>query len=177
MRKKISVLFFLLAMVMPALAADYNKTCPVLGTPVDPKTAIKYDYKGNTYLLCCAGCPEAFSKDPEKYIAIAKPLSGEAKNGVREIKVTAKKYEFLPDPIGVRQGEKVRLKITAVDVDHGFGLKEYNINQKLPKGQEQIVEFTADKPGTFTVKCTVFCGLGHGSMKGRLMVQPITEKK
>ncbi|MFH1239517.1 MAG: YHS domain-containing protein, partial [bacterium] len=152
--KKIFVLLLLIFVAGPAIAADYNKICPVLGTPVDPKTAIKYEYKGNTYLLCCSGCPEEFSKNPEKYIAIAKPLSGELKNRVREIKVTAKKYEFLPDPIGVKQGEKIRLRITSVDVDHGIGIKEYNINQKLPKGQEQVIEFTADKTGTFSVKCT-----------------------
>jgi len=51
----------------------------------------------------------------------------------------------------------------------------YNINQDLPLSKEQIVEFTADQAGTFSIKCTVFCGFGHGGMTGRLIVQE--EKK
>lgn len=105
-----------------------------------------------------------------KNIALASPLSGEIKDGVREIEVTAKKYEFSPDPIVVKFEEKVRLKITALDADHGFGIKKYKINRKLPKGKEQIVKFTANRAGTFTIKCTVFCGVGHMVMKGKLIV-------
>ena len=40
-------------------------------------------------------------------------------------------------------------------------------------GQE--AEFTADKPGTFPFECWIFCGMGHGKMKGELIVLP--EKK
>ncbi len=175
--KKIIMMILFLTAVPLAFAADMAmQKCPVTGEKLDPKTAVNYEYKGNTYWFCCADCVGQFKKDPDKYITAMPPLSGTVKNGVREITVTAKKYEFLPDPIGVKQGEKIRLKITATDTAHGFGVKEYNINQDLPAGKEQIVEFTADKAGTFTVKCTVFCGLGHGSMKGKLIVMPLQEK-
>ncbi|MDD5353662.1 MAG: YHS domain-containing protein [bacterium] len=175
--KKIMILLSFLAVVPMVFAADMVMLkCPVTGEKIDPKTAVTYEHKGNTYTFCCAGCIEQFKKEPEKYIAIAPPLSGAVKDGVREITVIAKKYEFLPDPIGVKQDEKVRLKITATDTAHGIGIKEYNIDQKLPVGKEQIVEFTADKVGMFTIKCTVFCGSGHGSMKGRLVVQPVPDK-
>ncbi len=93
--------------------------------------------------------------------------SGEA----HVIKMTAKKYEFNPKEITVKQGEKVRLIITATDRDHGFKLEEYGINQKLQKGIPATIEFTADKPGTFTFKCSEFCGLGHPKMKGKLVVE------
>jgi len=96
--------------------------------------------------------------------------SGSLVDGTRVIEVTAKKYAFVPDPIVVNQGEKVRLMITAVDVDHGFGLTAYKINKTLPKGQVQTVEFVADKAGTFPIHCTVFCGMGHMGMKASLIV-------
>ncbi|HDQ25721.1 MAG TPA: YHS domain-containing protein [bacterium] len=32
------------------------------------KAHSSWEYKGKTYYFCCAGCPEAFKKDPEKYI-------------------------------------------------------------------------------------------------------------
>jgi cytochrome c oxidase subunit 2 len=103
---------------------------------------------------------------------VVQVVSGTLVNGVRVITVTAKKYEFIPNPIVVIMGEKVLLKITATDVDHGFGLKDFKIDQKLPKGAEQTIGFTPDKTGTFTVRCTEFCGMGHIGMKGKFIVLP-----
>jgi cytochrome c oxidase subunit II len=90
------------------------------------------------------------------------------------IQVTAKKYEFNPSVITVKQGQHVKLVITATDRDHGFKLAAYNIDQKLKKGVATPVEFTADKAGTFPFECSEFCGLGHGRMKGKLVVEPGT---
>jgi cytochrome c oxidase subunit II len=88
-----------------------------------------------------------------------------------EIQMTAKKYEFSPDPIRVKKGEHVRLIITATDRDHGFKLEAFNVEQRLKKGVPTTVEFTADKAGTFPFKCSVHCGFGHGGMKGTLIVE------
>ena len=88
-----------------------------------------------------------------------------------EIQVTAKKYEFSPNPIRVKKGEPVKLVITATDRDHGFSLEAFHIKQKLKKGEPTTIEFTPDKAGTFPFKCSDFCGLGHGHMKGTLVVE------
>ena len=91
--------------------------------------------------------------------------------GVREIQVTLRKYEFSPGSLRVRKGEQVRLIMAAVDHDHGFRLDDFQINQKIPKGTTAIVEFTADKAGTFQFHCSNVCGLGHRNMKGTLVVE------
>jgi len=91
--------------------------------------------------------------------------------GATEIKMTAKKYQFDPSVLTVKQGARVRLVITATDRDHGFKLKAYDINQHLKKGVPTTVEFTADKAGTFPFECSDFCGLGHSHMKGKLVVE------
>jgi len=96
---------------------------------------------------------------------------GRASPGPVEIKMTAKKYRFDPKAITVKQGDPVRLIITALDRDHGFKLEAYGINQKLVKGNPTTIEFTADKPGTFQFQCSEFCGLGHMKMKGKLVVE------
>lgn len=88
-----------------------------------------------------------------------------------EIQMTAKKYEFKPDTITVKQGDHVKLVITAMDHDHGFKIDAFHVNEKLPKGQPVTVEFTADQAGTFPFQCSQFCGLGHGKMKGKLVVE------
>ncbi|HZO99323.1 MAG TPA: cupredoxin domain-containing protein [Terriglobia bacterium] len=94
-----------------------------------------------------------------------------ASGEVREIKMTAKKYEFDPNTVTVKKGDHVKLIITALDRDHGFKLEAFGINQKLIKGDPTTIEFTADKAGTFPFKCSEFCGLGHGKMKGKLIVE------
>jgi len=93
------------------------------------------------------------------------------KTVAHEIQVTAKKYEFSPNPIRVKKGEPVKLIITAKDHDHGFGLEAFHIKQKLKKGEPTTIEFTPDKAGTFPFKCSVFCGMGHGGMKGTVVVE------
>ena len=98
-----------------------------------------------------------------------------AKPPVREIKVSAKKYEYAPSEIRVKQGERVRLLITATDRKHGFEIKELGIKTELEKGKETAVELTVGKPGTYQIKCSVRCGFGHGGMRAQLIVEPATE--
>jgi cytochrome c oxidase subunit 2 len=94
----------------------------------------------------------------------------DAPSGVREIKMTAGNYEFNPPEITVKKGDKVRLIITATDRKHGIKIEGYDIDQILNVGDPTIIEFTADKAGTFEFKCSVYCGMGHRKMKGRLIV-------
>ena len=91
--------------------------------------------------------------------------------GKHEIQVTLRKYEFSPCALRVRKGEQVKLIMTAADHDHGFKLDGFNSNQKIPKGTTIVVEFTADKAGTFQFRCSTVCGLGHRNMKGTLVVE------
>jgi len=88
-----------------------------------------------------------------------------------EIKVTAKKYAFAPNPIRVKKGDRVKLVITAVDHDHGFKLDAFQIDQQLKEGETTTVEFMANQAGTFPFQCSHFCGLGHKRMKGQLVVE------
>ena len=92
--------------------------------------------------------------------------------GANPIQMTARKYEFDPAVIKVKQGDHVKLVITATDRDHGIKLAGYNINQRLEKGVPATVEFTADRAGTFPFECSVVCGIGHHKMKGQLVVEP-----
>ena len=97
--------------------------------------------------------------------------AGMQMRGVHEIQVTLRKYEFGPGSLRVRKGEQVRLVMAAVDHDHGFRLDDFQINQKIRKGTTAIVEFTADKAGTFQFRCSNICGLGHRNMNGTLVVE------
>jgi len=107
------------------------------------------------------------------------------------IDITAKKYEFSPSSVHVKVGSKVRLKITAMDRDHGFktavipagsgssvspGLEftppQGNEGWKLKKSKETTIEFFAKTLGTYEFSCSVACGIHHGRMKGQIVVVP-----
>ena len=70
----------------------------------------------------------------------------------------------------VKKGDKVRLLVTSLDVPHGLSIPEYGINERLDPGKTVTVEFTADKTGSFTAFCSVFCGAGHSKMGGQIVV-------
>jgi heme/copper-type cytochrome/quinol oxidase subunit 2 len=118
---------------------------------------------------------------------VSAPASGVAHaqdSGVQVIEVTAKKYEF--SPIHVKAG-KVQLKVTATDRDHGFAIDAVAEGAKkdsppglivdspekcwkLPKGETITINLTAQIAGTYQIKCCAHCGLGHGGMKGTIVV-------
>lgn len=90
---------------------------------------------------------------------------------VKSFTMTAKQWAFEPATITVNKGDKVKLTITSIDVEHGFALSEFGVNTALAPGKTEVVEFTADKSGTFSYVCSVFCGAGHGGMRGTLIVK------
>jgi cytochrome c oxidase subunit 2 len=113
----------------------------------------------------------------------------QADQNVKVIEMTAKKYEFSPSPVHVKVGTKVQLKITTLDRKHGFKIELYpdGSDKKgepglvfsskedcfvVDKDAPAVVEFLAKTPGTYLFKCCVHCGLGHGGMKGQLIVEP-----
>ena len=89
----------------------------------------------------------------------------------RTIKVKASQFKFDPVEINVKLGEKVKLEIESLDVDHGFALPTFNVNAMLKAGTTTTVEFTADKKGNYPFFCSVFCGSGHGNMRGAIIVE------
>jgi cytochrome c oxidase subunit 2 len=88
----------------------------------------------------------------------------------RVIDVVAKKFEFVPGEIRVGRGEAVALRFTAPEVPMGFNLADFNLRADIVPGRVTTVQFTADKAGTFTFLCDVFCGSGHEDMSGTLVV-------
>lgn len=100
-------------------------------------------------------------------------VSGQVVGDLREVVFEAYKYVFAPDPLVVRAGERVRLKVKSRDVEHGMIIPEVNLSSPMPLGKHKKLEFTAPaKPGRYPIFCSVFCGSGHGSMKGTLIVLP-----
>ena len=91
----------------------------------------------------------------------------------RKIEVVARKFEFSPARIEVKAGEPVEITFRSEDTKHGFACKELGLEKVVfTKEEPATVTFTPDKPGTYEFKCARFCGLGHGKMKGEIVVSP-----
>jgi YHS domain-containing protein len=49
-----------------AVSAGEQKTCPVMGNPINKE--ISTEYKGKKVYFCCSACKPEFEKNPEKYL-------------------------------------------------------------------------------------------------------------
>ncbi len=86
-----------------------------------------------------------------------------------EVKMTAENFKLTPNVINAQMGDKVRVIITAKDMQHTFTLPIFGIDQVIPAGQTVVIEFLADKQGQFTFYCNM---PGHATkgMTGRINV-------
>ncbi len=76
-----------------------------------------------------------------------------------------------PDTIRVKVGDRVRLRIAAPDVVHGFEIPALGIavDEILP-GHVAQVEFVATHAGRFPFACTRWCSADHWRMRGIIEV-------
>jgi len=102
--------------------------------------------------------------------AVVAPLAFPAANA-REVRVVARRFVFEPDTIQVPRGTVLTLRFTAPEVPMGFNLPDYALRTDIMPGREAVLRFTADRAGRFTFLCDVFCGNGHETMSGELVVQ------
>lgn len=86
--------------------------------------------------------------------------------------MTARQWAFDPEEIRVRKDDRVILEIVSTDVDHGIAIPDFHVREDLKAGTTTRVEFVASKTGRFDFSCSVFCGSGHRSMRGTLIVEP-----
>lgn len=119
----------------------------------------------------------------------ARPQDSVASGSPHVIEVIAKTFEFTPNEIHVRAGERVQIKLHSADRAHGLKLSVYpegasedgasglvfehpQDEAKVDKHHDRVIEFLAARPGTYAFKCSVQCSMGHGHdrMTGKLIV-------
>ena len=92
-------------------------------------------------------------------------------NSPRVIEITAKRFAFTPDQITLKKGETVKLRLTSVDVTHGFFLRQLKIDEDIEPGKVTEITVTPQTAGTFSTICDHFCGANHGNMKMTIVVE------
>jgi len=112
----------------------------------------------------------SLSKVAITLVCLAFGLPGQAQDA-RMIPITAKRFEYSPKEVHLKQGETVTLVLKSEDVTHGFLCRPLKIDSDIPPGQETRVTVTPRQAGTFTAICNHFCGSGHGNMKMKFVVE------
>jgi cytochrome c oxidase subunit 2 len=88
----------------------------------------------------------------------------------RLIQVRARRFVFDPDKIPLRRGEAVILEFISLDVPMGFNAPDFEVRSDILPGVTTRLRFTPDKVGEFPFHCDIFCGSGHETMAGTLVV-------
>lgn len=99
-------------------------------------------------------------------------VSGNVKIGaVKEFTVSGKNFSFSPSLITVKKGDKVKITFNNTEGFHDFKIDEFGVATKQIKSPDvEVLEFTADKVGSFEYYCSVGSHRSMG-MKGTLKVE------
>lgn len=81
-------------------------------------------------------------------------------------------WKIAPDTVPT--GRPVEFQVTSADVNHGFAIyapdgRIVAQTQSMPGYTNKLVYTFAD-PGSYTVQCLEYCGLGHAPMKAAFQV-------
>jgi plastocyanin len=89
---------------------------------------------------------------------------------VKEFTVTGANFSFTPSTMTVKKGDTVKITFVNSGGFHDLKIDEFAVaTKKLSSGAQEVVEFVADKAGTFEYYCSVGDHRAMG-MKGTLTV-------
>ena len=93
--------------------------------------------------------------------------------GATEVYVNARQWLYevkYPDgrtainEIRVPEGKPVKFILSAADVLHGFYLPDFRVKMDMIPGRVTTLWVQPDRPGSYQIFCTVYCGTGHSNM-------------
>ncbi len=82
---------------------------------------------------------------------------------------------WTPPQLHVPLGQTVELQMHSIDVIHSFYVPAFLFQRDITPRADQVIQFTADRLGTYRGQCTQFCGLLHQEMEFQVVVQSPTD--
>ena len=96
-------------------------------------------------------------------LPIAQPPAG------ADIYLVGLTFQWYPI-LKLERGKQYTLHLSSLDVNHGFSLFPLSINFQLVPGYDYALRVTPTASGDFRIICNEFCGIGHHTMVGRVIV-------
>jgi cytochrome c oxidase subunit 2 len=91
--------------------------------------------------------------------------------GRYEVHMVAGIWSFAPNEVRVPVGATVTFVVTSRDVVHGFMIHRADVNVMLLPGQISRVTARFPRPGEYPFVCHEYCGVGHHTMWGKVVVE------
>jgi cytochrome c oxidase subunit 2 len=88
----------------------------------------------------------------------------------RVVQVRVRRFVFTPQVIQLKKGEPVVFELSTDDVFMGFSVPDLDIRSDIVPGKVSRLELPPPKAGTYEFLCDIFCGSGHESMQGKIVV-------
>jgi cytochrome c oxidase subunit 2 len=84
----------------------------------------------------------------------------------------ARQWQWYP-VLELKKGESYRIHLSSVDLQHGFSLPQeiMSLNFQVLPGYIYVVTLTPKEAGEFPVVCNEYCGIGHHTMVGKIIVK------
>jgi cytochrome c oxidase subunit 2 len=83
--------------------------------------------------------------------------------------LAAMSFQWTPI-LRLERGAEYTLHLSSLDMVHGFGLYPINVNFMVVPGYDYGLRVTPNEAGDFRIICNEFCGIGHHTMVGRVIV-------
>lgn len=88
-----------------------------------------------------------------------------------EAVIIASAWQYTPSEIKVPEGAEVTFIVTSLDVIHGMRIPTTNVNAMIIPGQITKVTATMHEKGVHSIICHEYCGIGHQTMGGTVVVE------
>jgi cytochrome c oxidase subunit 2 len=78
-------------------------------------------------------------------------------------------WQWMP-VLRLHEGVQYTLHLSSLDIDHGFSLYPVNANFEIVPGYDYGLRIVPNAVGDYRVICNEFCGIGHHTMVGKVVV-------
>ncbi|MBI5406727.1 MAG: cytochrome C oxidase subunit II [Nitrospirae bacterium] len=106
---------------------------------------------------------EKYKVGEEQGIPVVEPPDG------ADVYLRAQMWTWTPI-LKLKKGVNYKFHISSVDLMHGFSLMPLVMNFQVVPGHDNILNMTPTSAGTFHIICNEFCGIGHHTMVGKIIV-------
>ena len=87
-----------------------------------------------------------------------------------DVYILAKNYDFGKFTLELEKGKTYQLKLAAKEMKHAIVVHELKLQNRIKLGEIKTIEFIPIQAGTFRMVCGEWCGVGHASMVGKIIV-------
>lgn len=171
MQKKILLAGALTAVLLMGASCQKAEENPLVNVPTNNAETDESEVSANVNADIKTETDVNTEKENKTEPVTIEPNTNESKIETKTFDISMSRFAFTPSVLNVNVGDTVVINATAKDTTHGISIPEFKVNLVVPKGTTQTSSFVADKAGTYTFRCSVYCGEGHSEMTGTLIVE------